>query len=1519
MKRFFLNLKLLMVMLLLPAVSLANAQSEGNLSVSFSSGNISIDSGEDQEIGIVVSNPSAIKFIGFQGDLVIPVGLELKSLSLGSALQESGFSLRPIVTNPVTGNVRLTLTDFSLVGSEITSGEIIKLTLVTTAGVNPANVTLSLRDILFTAEDGSDMNLTGSPATDVDIKVPASGISLDAKDLTIEIRESVYLTATVTPSNSSDTDIIWTSDAPGIASVDNGKVTGVSVGTANITATCGNVFATCKVTVKYPMPTSIAVSSESLALKEGETSNLTYTLTPSDAVTTVTWTSADSSVATVDNTGKVTAIKEGQTSITVTTAEGQTATCTVKVSKNIVIVSNITVTPSTAQVKVGETATLTATVTPDNATDKTVTWSTSDASVATVVNGVVTGVKVGSVTITATASNGKSASATVTVTPPSPTAISVSPTTLALKEGEDGQLTATLTPADAATTLTWTSSDPSIATVDNTGKVTALKEGQAEITVSTAEGQTATCSVTVSKDIIVVSNITVTPSTAQVQVGKTITLTATVSPENATDKSVTWSISDASVATVNNGVVTGVKAGVVTITATASNGKSASATVTITPPSPTAISVSPTTLALKEGEDGQLTATLTPSDASTTLTWTSSGPSIATVDNTGKVTALKEGQAEITVSTAEGQTATCSVTVSKDIIVVSNITVTPSTTQVKVGETVTLTATVTPDNATDKTVTWSTSDASVATVNNGVVTGVKAGVVTITATASNGKSASATVTVTPPSPTAISVSPTTLALKEGETGQLTATLTPADAATTLTWTSSNPAIATVDNIGKVIALKEGETLITIETDNGFSATVTVKVSNNIVDTTDIILSAEDIYLLAKTSYSLIAQIIPDNATNRQVTWRSNHEEIAEVNADGVVTGIKEGKAIITAICGTASANCQVTVFSPIEITVDPAEDTTQGNEDDSPADNTENGGAIIGNDVYVRIGQTASINLTLPDNLSTVPRLKWSLEAGGEKLVDLNVNENTLGASITGKQQGETAYNVSLWDNDDVIVNGKITVIAETPMTSLTVNPSAIDFMLGDQPIQLETQFTPENASNTSIVWISSNPDVATVSPEGMVTPIAEGECLITATANDGSGLSATCQVTVTSIPEITIEVSHSPDFITVNSGDNVTLWVNAAGGNPEGWSFLWTSEGQVIANENSISFIAVNDYDTALQTIYTVNITNEFNGLIVYSENFNFTVEVLPVIILPDEEDLDISGINVSDDSSLIKIREGNNLTLSVKEPTGGFVDNWDYLWRDNNQTIGTGRTVETTATMPAGSSKEIFENLYSVTLSNYSPEGELWAEKTIYLKPVNVYRRPQTPAQLLRKGNGSSCTFITMMDLNDSQISENGYNFVYGYIDPEGENHVLTSTPNRYCHITSSIYHNSANKFWVYATWTYEDGSVVSSGLRYLNGEADEKFDASDFSLQTKGLDATNTDNWIRNYNGSILINVESNDDVTVTVHTFSGRCVYSQSFEGSGVISKILNKENLVPDFYIVTVISGKNKVSKKVVIR
>ena len=253
-----------------------------------------------------------------------------------------------------------------------------------------------------------------------DPTVAVTGVSLDKPAVELTEGETTVLKATVNPSNATEKTIAWSSDNPSVAAVSNGTVTAVKAGSATVTVTTqdGGKTARCAVTVKAKTVavTGISLNKASLTLTEGGSETLTAAVAPENATNQqVNWSSADNQVATVDNAGKVTAVKIGETTVKATTEDGgKTAECKVTVTK--VAVSSITLSKSAYSLDVEQSIQLAATVQPDNASFPSLTWKSSNEAVATVdAGGLVKAVAPGAADITASADGITSKACVITV------------------------------------------------------------------------------------------------------------------------------------------------------------------------------------------------------------------------------------------------------------------------------------------------------------------------------------------------------------------------------------------------------------------------------------------------------------------------------------------------------------------------------------------------------------------------------------------------------------------------------------------------------------------------------------------------------------------------------------------------------------------------------------------------------------------------------------------------------------------------------------------------------------------------------------------------------------------------------------------------------------------------------------------------------------------------------------------------------------------------------------------------
>ena len=502
----------------------------------------------------------------------------------------------------------------------------------------------------------------------ITVTLPASRIEVEPSSAKLtSVGATEQLTATVYDANDDiipGATVAWSSSDSTVATVSaRGQVTAVSGGSTMITATSGSVNGRASITVTLPASRIEVEPSSAKLTSVGATEQLTATVydANNDVIggASVAWTSSDTSVATVDTDGLVTAESSGSTTITATSG-GKSGRASITVA---LPASRIAITPPSATLtSVGATRQLTATVydaNNDAISGASVSWTSGDSTVATVtMNGLVTAVRRGSARITAT-SGGVNGSASITVALPA-SRIEIDPPSATLTSvGATRQLTATVYDANndaiSGASVSWTSGDSTVATVTMNGLVTAVRRGSARIT-ATSGGVNGSASITVA---LPASRIEIDPPSATLtSVGATRQLSATVYDTNGEEISgatLAWTSSDTSVATVDtDGLVTAVRRGSARITAT-SGGVNGSASITVALPA-SRIEIAPpsaTSTTLKAvGATVQLIATVYDENndiiAGAMVAWTSGDSTVAKVDTDGLVTAVANGSANIT-------------------------------------------------------------------------------------------------------------------------------------------------------------------------------------------------------------------------------------------------------------------------------------------------------------------------------------------------------------------------------------------------------------------------------------------------------------------------------------------------------------------------------------------------------------------------------------------------------------------------------------------------------------------------------------------------------------------------------------------------------------------------------------------------------------------------------------------------------------------------------------------------------
>lgn len=668
----------------------------------------------------------------------------------------------------------------------------------------------------------------------------------------------------------------------------------------------------------------ITLNDNAMGMYAGYGKQLTATVSPADAeVNALVWTSTNPEVASVDQKGYVKAHKDGIAYITCSTLDGlYQDTCYVRV---VTRVESVSLNRDRAGAYTTRSFTLTATVLPENASNKNVTWTSSNTKVATVdKNGKVTGVGSGTCYITVKTENrGLTAKCRVTVVKKKEvTSISISRTSLNMYKNKTYTLSAAVAPEDASFKgIKWTSSAPDIVKVDSNGKLTALKAGSATITAASTDNPMVkkTCKVNV---LVNTTGVKLNKTSATVYTDNTLTLKATLSPSDATNKNVTWTSSDTKVAKVSSsGVVTGVKKGTAVITCTTKNGGyTASCTVKVyTSVKTTSVAFTKKTLTIDDGTLGQLAITIAPTNATNKkVTYTSSNPNIAKVYSDGRVYGVTPGTVTITVKTADtGKTATCKVTVKA--VYPTSVSLSSKKLTIDSGETVKLTATVAPSNCSYRSVTWKSSNPSAVYVNkNGYVKGLKAGTTaTITCTTNSGqKVATCKVTVKAIPVEAVKIDKASVTLTTDQNYRLNAIITPSNASNQeVVWSSANTKVAKVSSNGLVVPVGSGTTIVTCTTKDGeYTAYCVIKV--NAIKVLGVQLNKTNLVANKGASFTLVATVVPSNATNPGVTWKSTNTNVATVQ-NGIVKAVGVGTCEIKVYTddGNYIATCKLQVIN----------------------------------------------------------------------------------------------------------------------------------------------------------------------------------------------------------------------------------------------------------------------------------------------------------------------------------------------------------------------------------------------------------------------------------------------------------------------------------------------------------------------------------------------------------------------------------------------------------------------------
>jgi uncharacterized protein YjdB len=864
-------------------------------------------------------------------------------------------------------------------------------------------------------------------------------------------------------------------------------------------------------------------------------------------------------------------------SITVRAEDGTTATTVVTVTRALPVVSNIEVLSdnNTTSVMIGHTLQMSANVLPENAGNKSVTWSveagTSNASINS--EGLLTGTAVGEVVVKATAKDGSGiyGSKSITIVPVMVTSIDVMSQGEAssVENGEQLQLSALVYPTDATNrTVVWSvvpgTGDAEID--ESTGLLTGTAVGVVLVKAAATDdsGIVGTMNIEITKIPVTSIEVMSESETTNVRNGKTLQLRALVSPDDATDASVTWSVEregtgDASIDSF--GVLTGTTVGKVIVKATANDNPEIVGTLEVTiksiPVTGIVITSEGESASVLNGKTLQMIALVSPDDATDrTVEWSVvPGTGDASIDSSGVLTGAEIGTVTVTATADDNPDIVGTLEVTIEAIPVTEIIVTSANNVISIanGSPLQMSASVVPENATNASVKWSVvpgTGNAVVDETTGILRGTAVGTVTVKATANDGSnivgSKSIEIAAIPVTSIVVTGNDEATSVPNGSTLQMYADVLPGNATNkSVTWSvEQGSENATIDEMtGLLTGTAVGEVVVKA-TANDLSGVVGRKtITIAAIPVTSIVVTGKDEATSVPNGSTLQmnADVLPGNATNKSVTWSveqgSENATIDEMT--GLLTGTAVGEVVVKA---TANDLSGVVGRKTITIAAIPVTSIVVTGKDEATS---------------VSNGSTLQMHADVLPGNATNKSVTWSVEQGSE---NATIDETT--GLLTGTAVGEVVVKATANDLSGVVGRKTIT-IAAIPVTSIVVTgKDEATSVPNGSTLDMNADVSPGNATNTSVTWsVEAGTGTATISPTGLLTGTTVGTVTVKATAKDNPGIVGTKIITVTALPVNSIVVTGTDNATTVINGSslqmNAAVWPENASNTDVTWSVV--------------------------------------------------------------------------------------------------------------------------------------------------------------------------------------------------------------------------------------------------------------------------------------------------------------------------------------------------------------------------
>ncbi len=1030
-----------------------------------------------------------------------------------------------------------------------------------------------------------------------------------------------------------------------------------------------------KDTVTAPTTVTGVTLEDSVTVVVGTSSTVVATVLPATATNpAVTWTTSDTTVATVSE-GVITGESAGTATITAMTTDGghtDTVVVTVTIAAAVTSVS-FDKTTSSIVIDTKDTITVTIVYAVGGAAE-TVRWTSSDTTVATVdSNGVISGVLVGTaiITATATADTSKKATTTITVTATAVavTGVTLDSSTVEIVEDSTARVVATVSPPTATNpAVTWTTSDTTVATVDANGIITGVSAGTANITVTTTDGSyTATVTVIVTAAPILVTGVTLNTSTVTVGENESVTVEETVIPSDATDKLVSWRSSNTAIATVDlNGVITGVLTGTANIIVTTTDGNfkdtvvvtvleiiSTGATITHTITEFYTNGGVDTASQIAAISDGDKTTNVN-SEPYQVHIGNQSGATIThTFSNTyrnGIYTYY--GRAGNAINAMNGAT----VTFMNGNTVVETVPISNPTKDI----------TVIPDSSTAFNKVVTTFPTAWAAFYEIEILGLEA---------------------PPVSVTGVSVGSDTVNLIVGESSSVEATVLPIDAINqAVIWSSSVDSIATVDLNGVITAVSAGIVNIIVTTTDGSNIVQIVVVTVTPILVAGVTLNTNAVTVGENGSVTVEETVVPSDATDKSVSWRSNNTAIATVDTNGIITGVSIGTATITVttVDQMETATVFVTVLENIstgatithtisnfytgaidqasqiaaisngdKTTVTSADQDYQvhiGNVTNATITHTFS--KIYNNAVYTYYGRNRGVQISAM-NGATVEFMNGSTVIETVPISNPTQDITVIPRPSTAFNKVVTTFPTAWAAFYEIEILGIEAIAPAGGIFSVEIIVPASyatkGYVSKGEDLQLSASVSAISGKATTVTWKSSDTTVVTVNSSGEVTGVLGGTATITAISTADISKTAELEITITvvSITGVTLD----NNVVTVSENATATIVATVDPSDASNKAVTWTTSDAAVATVDLNGVITGVSAGTA-DIIVTTTDRN-------FKDTVFVTVEV-PIVI----------SVSLNKTTSFIVVGAKDTVTATV-QVEGGAVET--VTWTTSNANIAT------------------------------------------------------------------------------------------------------------------------------------------------------------------------------------------------------------------------------------------------------